>query len=451
MASPAPRATFAFRRPPLFGASLESYRRERVRELSFPAAVALVEGGFVGVLADKLYAAPPLAVALIATAPMAGNLSSLLWARLAEGRAKIPYLTALQTLFALVIAGMAFLPPAGSAGGVWALVALMGVSRLLLGGIVTLRSLVWTHNYERVARARVTAWLSILTIASMSATSLVAGLALDFDPRAFRVIYAVGALIAVVGIVVFSKIKLRDLTPEAPVPGDVANRESAARASTPIPEARGGSLALLRGDPHYARYLFWQFVLGFSAMMAEAPIIWLVSRELAAEPAIGVTILQFLPLALSALSLPVWGPYLARVHVARFRARHGWLWVVAQLLVWLGALGQSLFVVALGRAVFGFARGGGLVAWQIGHNDFTTPERAHLYMGVHVTLTGMRGIMAPILGMMLYLGSEFAGWLPPWSRGLGPHLFLCSALFAALATLGFGRLDRKLTKLRAAP
>lgn len=442
--------TSAFRRPPLLGVSLESYRRERIRELCFPAAVALVEGGFVGVLADKLYAAPPLAVSVIAAAPMAGNLSSLLWARLAEGRAKIPYLTALQSLFAAVIAGMAFLPSAGTPGGVWVLVALMGVSRLLLGGIVTLRSLVWTHNYERVARARVTAWLSIITISSMSVTSLVAGLALDFDARAFRVVYAVGALVALVGVAVFSRIKLRALTPVTLSSKDAAQGD-APSATARTREKRGGSLALLRGDPHYARYLFWQFVLGFSAMMAEAPIIWLVSRELAADPAIAVIILQFLPLALSALSLPIWGPYLARVHVARFRARHGWLWVMAQLLVWLGALGQSLLVVAVGRAVFGFARGGGLVAWQIGHNDFTTPERAHLYMGVHVTLTGMRGVVAPVLGMLLYLGSEFAGWLPQWSRGLGPHLFLCSAFFAALATLGFGRLDRILTRRSGHP
>ena len=214
---------------------------------------------------------------------------------------------------------MAFLPSAGTPGGVWALVALMGVSRLLLGGIVTLRSLVWTHNYERVARARVTAWLSIITIGSMSVTSLVAGLALDFDARAFRVVYAVGALVALIGVAVFSRIKLRPLTPEILPSKDAAQRD-ASPATARSREKRGGSLALLRGDPHYARYLFWQFVLGFSAMMAEAPIIWLVSRELAADPAIAVIILQFLPLALSALSLPIWGPYLARVHVARFFA-----------------------------------------------------------------------------------------------------------------------------------
>jgi hypothetical protein len=52
----------------------------------------------------------------------------------------------------------------------------------------------------------------------------------------------------------------------------------------------------------------------------------------------------------------------------------------------------------------GAARSGGGLAWNIGHNDFAPSERAGAYMGVHVTLTGIRGAFAPFLGMALYLG-----------------------------------------------
>ncbi len=436
-------------RPTLSGASLASYRRERVRELSFPAGVALVEGGFVGVVAEQLYGATPIAVAAITAAPMAGNLSSLLWARLAEGRAKIRFLTALQTCFAVVLAGFALLPGArdgaDGASALWLLVTTMVVSRLLLGGVVTLRSLVWTHNYPRATRARVTARLSLLTISSMTAMSLVAGAALELHPDAFRLVYLAGTAISALGIAVFARIRLAEVEEEPPERGSGEPPTPAPAPTRPTP----GAIALLRGDPHYARYLGWQFLLGVSNMIAEAPVIWLVSRELAASPGVGVLTLQGLPLALSALSLPLWGPYLDRVHVARFRARHGWLWVAGQALVWLGALNQSLVAVAIGRAVFGVARGGGLLAWQIGHNDFTTPERANLYMGVHVTLTGLRGVLAPALGMVVYLGTVGSDWVPE-IEGLGAHLFLVSAIFSGVATVGFGHLERRLGAARDA-
>ncbi len=431
------------RRPPLSGASLASYRRERVRELSFPAGVALVEGGFVGVVAEQLYGATPIAVAAITAAPMAGNLSSLLWARLAEGRAKIRFLTVLQTIFALVLAGFALLPGAGGSDGLWLLVVTMAVSRLLLGGVVTLRSLVWTHNYPRATRARVTARLSLLTISSMTVMSLLAGAALELHPDAFRLVYLGGTAIAALGIAVFAKIRLDEGAADFEAAADDAPGSSGPGPLPDPPSPATGAIALLRGDRDYARYLGWQFLLGVSNMIAEAPVIWLVSRELAASPGLGVLTLQGLPLAFSALSLPLWGPYLDRVHVARFRARHGWLWVAGQALVWVGALGHSLLAVAIGRAVFGVARGGGLLAWQIGHNDFTTPERANLYMGVHVTLTGLRGVLAPVLGMVVYLGTTGSAWLPAVD-GVGAHLFLVSAIFSGVATVGFGRLERRL-------
>ena len=433
----------SFRRPALSGASLESYRHERLRDVSFPVGVALMEGSFVGVLAVKLYAAEPALLALCTAAPMAGNLSSLLWARVSEGRSKVPFLTGLQFAFAAFVVAMALLPRAP--WGVDLLAFEMVGARLLLGGVVTLRSLVWTHNYPRAARARVGARLSLLTISTMALTSLAGGFLLGTHPDAFRVVYGLGAAAACFGTCVFGRIRL--LAPE-----EVASERVPLPPSRPPPPSapipQPNAWTLLRADPLYARYLLWQFVLGVSNMMIEAPILWLVSRQLDAGATWSVVVLQGLPLAFSALSLPFWGPYLDRVHVARFRARSGWIWVAAQLLVWVGAVTGSLATVALGRCGVGLARGGGMVAWQIGHNDFTTPERAHLYMGVHVTLTGLRGLLAPFVGMFLFLGalgapseSAMGG---PAASGLGDALFLIAALLSASSTLGFAALARRL-------
>ncbi len=454
-AMPRSHPLVGFRRPPLSGASLASYRRERVRDTLFPVGVALMEGSFVGVLAGQLYAAGPAVLALCTAAPMAGNLSSLVWARLAEGRAKIPFLSGLQLAVAAFVAAMALLPR--DAWGVDLLAIQMVGARLLLGGVVTLRSLVWTHNYPRASRARVTSRLSFLTIASMTLTSLLGGLALGAHPDAFRLVYAAGALAACIGTGVFAKLRIlaphEVAQPESPQPPEPPRR-SASNGGGGHRSGATNALGLLRSDPLYTRYLLWQFVLGVSNMLTEAPVLWLVSRELQAGATLGVVILQALPLAGSALSLPFWGPYLDRVHVAHFRARTGWLWVAAQLLVWGGAWLGSLGVVALGRCCFGLARGGGLVAWQIGHNDFASPERAHLYMGVHVALTGLRGLVAPFVGMFLFVGAAgFSGsFSDPGSGlsslgafdGMGRDLFLLSAGLATASTLGFASLARRL-------
>ena len=44
-----------------------------------PAALVLLEGGVVGVIAAKIYQVEPFTLALISAAPMFANLSSFLW------------------------------------------------------------------------------------------------------------------------------------------------------------------------------------------------------------------------------------------------------------------------------------------------------------------------------------------------------------------------------------
>ena len=70
-------------------------------------------------------------------------------------------------------------------------------------------------------------------------------------------------------------------------------------------------------------------------------------------------------------------------------------------------------MIALSRVVLGVARGGGMLAWQLGHNDFADRDRVGLYMGVHASLTGLRGALAPFLGMLLYVG-----WSPTSMGGI---------------------------------
>jgi len=423
---------------------LRGYRGELRYEAFFPVAAALMEGGFIGVIAAKTFEVHPAVLALISAAPMFGNLSSFAWARLARGRRKVPLLIGLQSLFLLCVLAVAFVPLGPL--GVWLLTGSMIVSRLVLSGIITIRSLVWTLNYPREARGRFTSRLAALATLTISLTSLAGSFLLDENPEAFRILYALAALVGVAGVVAFARV---------PVLRERAHLVLEKHSPEPRSGVRGqGIVSLLRDDPLYARYQTWQFLLGTGNMMVEAPLTYLVSRQLDASYAVSISITLVIPLLLTLLTLPLWASYIDRVHVCEFRAWHSWLFAFSQALMWYGALSGSLAWLSVSRAILGVARGGGMLAWQLGHNDFADRARAGPYMGIHVTLTGVRGAFAPFLGMWLYVGSSvgtgFAsefGDLAPAFPGLGANLMLLSTGLSALAAVGFGTLHRRIRRI----
>jgi len=402
-----------------------------------------MEGGFVGVIADKVYHVHPGVLALVTAAPMFGLLSSFVWAQLALGRRKVPFTTSLMFFFVAAAAAVATLPE-GPIGG-WLLVASMIAARLLLGGIITIRSLVWTFNYPREARARVTSRLQFLTISAMTVTSLAGGVFLDAHPESFRTVYGVGAVLAALGVLSFSRVRIID---EA---AQLARERMGPRQPGIVVAPLLSAWSVLREDLDYARYQACQFLIGVSNMMIEAPLIYLISHQLQASYTISIALILAIPLGFSLLTLPLWAAYLDRVHISEFRAFHSWVWVVAQAVTWLGAIRGSVVWIGVGRLLLGMGRGGGALAWQLGHNDFARPENVGLYMGVHVTLTGVRGAFAPFLGMLLYLGWASAE-LPgldvrlPGFTGLGGHLIGLACLVGSFGALGYWRLHRLVSR-----
>jgi len=225
------------------------------------------------------------------------------------------------------------------------------------------------------------------------------------------------------------------------------------RRSADSGEHGEGMWALLRADPLYASFLGCLMLSGISNMLVEAPVLYLVSRQMGASYAESIAVTTVIPLLLSIATTPFWALYLDRVHVSAFRATHAWSFSLSQLLLWFGAAAQSLWLVLLARIVLGAARGGGGLAWNLGHNDFAPPERVGLYMGVHVTLTGMRGLIAPFVGMALYLGwaahevPVLGVTLPAWD-GLGDGLMPLAAILSGVSALGFRRLQKRIEALQ---
>jgi len=430
-------------RPPLLGDALEAYRRERTWSISANVAFAVTGGGFAAVVADKAWGAHPLLIAAITAAPMVSNLAGTPWSKLAHGRPKVPFLAGLTAMSVLATGSIALAPP--DARGSAVLLAAVLLANLMLSGVIALRSTVWSLNYEREVRARVTARFNLITTAVIVLASLIGSLLLDWRVESFRWIYAVSAGIAITGVFAIARVPVLGEREQLALEHDIGESKRAGQL---------GMWRLLRADPDYARYLGWQFVLGVSNMMTEAPLVYLVSHQLQASYAVSIGLVTVVPMALATVTLPLWAHYLDRVHIVEFRTRQAALWIVSQGLTCLGAFQGSLEIIAVARIILGLARGGGSLAWNLGHNDFAGQRDLAAYMGLHVTLTGLRGLFAPFLGIVLLVGTSAhtipgTGLTLPAFAGIGSATFAISTALSTVAGIGFLRLWRRMRASRA--
>ena len=423
-----------------------SFAREQITQLTLPPAFALMEGGIVGVLADKIYHVEPWLLAVITAAPMFGNLMSFVWSRVALAKPKVPLICTLQVGVLLCIGSVALLP-SGRGEGLWLALAMIA-ARLLMAGVTTVRSVVWSLNYSRELRARTTGRLQIISNLITATSSLWAGLALDAAPGNFRYVYVLGVLFGLCGVIAFSGVRvhseLRHLVKER-----ASNRPAGNRAGRGE-QASIGFFSILRTDRYYRRYQLFQFTSGAAAMMLIPSMVHLISHELRATYVVSFLLLSIAPLMLSVLTMPMWSYFLDRVHVTEFRARQSVLWIVEFVLLWGGALAGSLWLIGASRLVNGISAGAGNLAWELGHNDFAPKDRVGAYMSVHVTLTGVRGATAPFIGTALYHGWPQLDALPAFG-GIGAHLFAVSALLSVWTWRGFNVLARDMKQLRDAP
>ena len=425
-----PIAAF-FRVPGLDPVVQKSYRREQLTELTLPVALSLMEGGFVSVVAAKAFDVPPWVIAVISAAPMFGNLSSYFWNRLAAARPKVPMVTILQALVLLCVLAIAVSPR--TEASTWVLLISVVLARILIAGILTVRSVTWSLNYPRALRATVTSRLQALASLVVVVATSIAGWVLDAHPENFRWLYAAGAVFGGYGVWAFRSVQ---------VIGE-KRQQVLERRGQRDPTNRNSFLAILRTDTRYARYQWHQFVSGGANMMIEPPLVYLITKQIGASYVASIGIVMLIPFLLNLATIPLWARYLDRVHVAEFRARQNLLWVAGVVIMFWGALTLSLLWLAIGRIVCGITNGGGTLAWQLGHNDFAPRDQLAAYMGIHVTLTGVRGAFAPFLGMALYLGWDSQGYIPG-STGMGAWLFMLAAVLAVIAWRGFHVLQKEI-------
>jgi hypothetical protein len=173
------------------------------------------------------------------------------------------------------------------------------------------------------------------------------------------------------------------------------------------------------------RFLLYQ--IGFSfAGTANHMVFWMVPNLCTQYLKLGDEKTRFIsalmPALLVTFSAPFWGRYLDRVNPMLGRATFNVLQGIAFVFFAVGGLSGTIWLVVLGALLHGISAGGSAVNWLTGSLYFAGRDRVSLYNAVHVGLTGLRGFVAPLVGVMLYTVGP-VGWGDLSGLSLGPHTF----------------------------
>jgi len=411
------------------------YPRELQAWTLLPIMLGLVEGSVTSVLVklgfDDLVATGAVssgsldaAVAILAASPAFANVLNFVWATLSHGRHKVRFAVNLMSLTAALVAIVSIAPR--SAFGLWLTVVAIVLSRVCWSGVITMRSTIWRANYPPNTRARMAGNFSAVQAITMASTAVLLGQMLERWDEAYRIAYPLGALFGLAGAWSFMRLRVRGHR-------SLLQSERDHRAET-----RGGALfdpaAFIRILVHDARFRWYMsamFVFGFGNLMVLPALVLVLTEQFALTEAPSMLITAAIPLGLMPVFIPFWSHYLDRTNILEFRSVHCWCFVSMIVVILVATLTNQVWLLFVAAVLKALAMAGGVLGWNLGHHDFAPRHIAAQYMGVHVTLTGLRGMIAPLLAVPLYRFFEHR------VHGSGGLIFAVCLVFSLTGALWF--------------
>ncbi|TQV76965.1 MFS transporter [Aliikangiella marina] len=378
---------------------------------SLAFVMALLEGGVIGVVIKNGFAGQVddwllnLCVAIATGAPFYSNLISFIWVKLSAGKSKAQIVSNLSIVCCFCGLGISFVSFTSS--GLVVLVLLLVVARVCWSGIMTIRSNIWRVNYPRYIRGKVTAKLATMASLLMSVAAFAAGWTLDWRFEAFQWLYISFALFSLFGAYRYRFLSVRHYHKHLEQERDSTQKASFSRI-----------FRVLQDNRAFAKYMLSMFILGSGNLMFMAPLIVYLNEYTGLNKSEQILITTAIPLALVPFAVGWWARLLDGNHIFHFRSIHSWGFATAIFTFVLAQITVTEWLFFVGAFIYGVAISGGVIGWNLGHNDFVSNASPMDYMAVHVTLTGLRGLFAPLLGIGFYQ------WLETIQPGNGRYALL---------------------------
>lgn len=369
--------------------------------------------GLVDVVARKGLNASEEEIVILSTAAPAFSLLATVWAYLMEGRAKRPYIIA-----AALLGRGALVFTAVITGSAW-FIAVCCLVALFDPIFITAQQAVLQANYESAWRGRLHGRIILITRVGLIASSLGAAYLLDLHPDYYRWLFPLAAVIGVLSFLQFAVMRVRRR--DAPRRGSVGAWKRARQ--------------VLADHPHFDAFERNFYLYGTAFHMLVPVNVFLVVDHLELSythnALARILVFQLVFMALS----PLAGQLLDRWKAARTSGLAFVLLGIYPLLLFAAWWTKSLEITYVSFAWFGVAMAGVNTAWNLGAMQFSGNEDASIFMGIHVSAVGVRGLCAPVIG--------FAACK---LFGLGTAYLAASALFFLAGFLMF-RLDRAMKPL----
>jgi MFS family permease len=407
-------------------------------------AVATIDGGVIAVFAKQTFSGQVsstflnVMVGLLGATSEFANILSFVWSGIGQGRPKARFIAGLQAGMVFAIALLAIIPTQGSRG-LWLLLALVLASRICWSGMVTIRPTIWRANYSPDVRGYVVGLLSAAQVFITAIIGMGLAFALDYEPDAYRKYLPAACVVGFFGVFLSSRVRVRRESRLL--------REETQESPGIMKPWHGPAVVfkVLRKDKRYAQFMLWMFILGFANLTVLPTLVISLKEEYGFGYLRSILITSSIPCLITLIAIPVWRRFLDRTHVVLFRSIHSWTFVFAGVAYTAGAAMHhhrdwALICYLLGAVLMGVGFGGGSLAWNLGHVDFARPSQTSQYMATHVTLNGIRGLIAPITVAFAYEGLK--------KSGLNAHLIVqsCSLGVSIVGAAGFVHLRRSMTK-----
>ena len=165
-------------------------------------------------------------------------------------------------------------------------------------------------------------------------------------------------------------------------------------------------------DAPFRKLLIVWMLLGLGNLLA-----WSLFVEFISNPRYGFDfdaervgmITSTVPMLAFIVSVIPWGMVFDRLPFYRVRALVNLFFLAGILLYYLSS---GVVGLCVGIALHGIARSGGNILWNLWVTRFADSDRVIEYMSVHGFLTGLRGVLAPLLAFTAaeHLGPAWVAW-----------------------------------------
>ncbi|MDD5308493.1 MAG: MFS transporter [Deltaproteobacteria bacterium] len=273
-------------------------------------------------------------------------------------------------------------------------------------------------NYDKEQRGRIYGWLNSLMLLCAMAGAWAGGRILDASHDNYRYLIPAAGVLGFAAMMLYAFLPVRVMDYDAP----------RAVAKGVLAAYRNFFESLLKDAP-FGRLELSFLIYGFGIIMLDPLLIIFVVDDLKLDYSAAAVAMGLIgQLAILALS-PFVGRLFDRVRPGAMLGASVLLLIAFPIMLFF-AHGTALLYAAY--VVRGVAMSGILMVWNLGPIHYAEERDSTNYMGVHLTLTGVRGLFAPLLGMGTY-----------YLLGIRGAFLVSAAIFvvAGVMSLAFARME----------